>query len=60
MKEARGRRGVPKAKSEGGILNLSLPLRIWDVTYPYPTVPSEFPLTGQEGWFLFLTQTGVS
>lgn len=42
----RGRHGDLKAKSEGGVLNLSLPLRIWDVTYLSLMIPSEFPLTG--------------
>lgn len=42
----RGRRGDAKAKSEGGVLNLSLPLRTSDVTYPCPITLSEFPLTG--------------
>lgn len=39
----RGRHGDPKAKSEGGILNLSLPLRC-DLLMSH--TPSEFPLTG--------------
>lgn len=56
MKEARGRAGKdclvrgrlgdPKAKSEEGILSLSLPFRIRDVTYPCPLAPSELPLIG--------------
>lgn len=66
MMEARGRAGRdcmvrrrcrdPKAKSERGTLSLSLPLRIWDASYPCPPAPSVLPLIGQE--LIFISYLG--